>query len=129
MKLNILKARIKRNMLIESAGVHFRDEKSPIVTALNEEGKKALVGIQKANEIYTILGEQFVYFSTDADTNGQMPIEIFSHELHLNGLIKGKGGKFEFIKTSNQKVIWLQDTDTMFALWNTVLWLEKIQAK
>ncbi len=132
MQLNILKAKVKRNGLQESAGKYFRDETSEIIESLNKKGKTALVGIQNGNGIYTILGEEFVYYSIMSGDQKEMRIKDFSELLHINALntgkwqFKWKKSKYEFLKISDQEKIWLHNKSTMESLWNTVLWLEKL---
>ncbi|MGD1843407.1 MAG: hypothetical protein ACFB0B_21320 [Thermonemataceae bacterium] len=123
MKLNILKARVKRNNLEKYAGRHYRDETSQIVKSLNEEGKKALLGIQKKDGIYTILGEEVVYYLTASGNKGELPISTFLDILHAEGLRKGNIAIYRFVKIGDEKV-WICSKFTMSALMNTMLWLE-----
>lgn len=123
MKLNILKARIKHNGLEKYAGRNFRDETSQIVTTLNEEGKKALLGIQRRDGVYTILGEQLIYFSTVSGNTGEIPLDVFSDTLHIHAMRKGKMARYKFLKINEEEAIWLHRKWTMTAIWNTALWL------
>lgn len=131
MKTSVLKAKIKRNKLVDYAGPYFRDDTSQIVSALNAEGKSALCGIQREDGVYTIIGEQFVYYLTSSGKRGEISLKEFSDELHEKGCRIGKGYlQFKFmyknIVMSNKDKVWLHNSNTMFSLWNTILWLEKI---
>jgi hypothetical protein len=124
MKINILKSKIKRNSLEIYAGIYFRDDTSQIVNSLNEQGKSALFGIEREDGVYTIIGEEFVYYSTILGINEEIPLNNFSEILHINALKKGKEGKFEFIKI-NDNLVWLYNKSTMNALWNIILWIKE----
>lgn len=125
MKTNILRARIKRNNLEKHAGNHFVDESSKIINILRNEGKKALLGIQKNDDVYTILGERYVFYSTLNGSKGQVTLSEFSDILHDNALKKGKILAIYKYVTINNTKIWLKNKSTMKSLWNTILWLEK----
>lgn len=130
-KLNVLKNRIKDYDLIKNAGKYYVDETSEIVNHLNMIGKKALLGIQnKKKGRYTIIGEQYVYYLTSSGKNGEILRKEFTNELHENACRIGKGYlklKFLFknIILSNNDKVWLHNANTMFSLWNIILWLEK----
>jgi len=91
-----------------------------------------LLGIQdKKKGIYTIIGEQYTYYLTSSGSNGMALHEDFSNELHEKGNRIGTGFfKFKFlyknIVLNNGDKVWLLNSNTMFSLWNTVLWLKKI---
>lgn len=126
MKINILKSKIKRNNLEIYAGTYFRDDTSQIVNFLNEKGKLALFGIEREDGVYTIIGEEFVYYSTIFGINEEIPLNNFSEILHINALKKGKEGKFEFIQINdNKNLVWLYNKSTMNALWNIILWIKE----
>lgn len=128
MKINILKSKIKRSNLKQYAGNYFRDDSSQIVCFLNNEGKSALFGIQRQDGLYTIIGEKSVYYSTVSGNIGEVSLDEFSKMLHHNALEKGKGGKFEFLQVDDQEsFVWLNNKETMTALWNIILWI--IQTK
>lgn len=123
MKLNILKARIKRNNLKGYAKNYFIDENSDAIKLLNHDGKKALVGI-KNNKVYTILGEEYVYFSTISGKKRQISLNDFYNALQEEALSKGKlFTRYKYLKIDNDEKIWLNNKKTMIALWNTVLYL------
>ncbi len=126
MKLNTLKAKIKRNGLENHAASHFRDEISKIIRSLNEQGEKALVGIEREDGVYTIVGEKYIYYSTVLGDKDKISLGDFSDKLQINGLRKGKGAKYEFLEVDNKKVVWLKNEMTMNALWNLVLWLDEL---
>jgi len=125
MKSNYLDRRIKLNNLEKHAGNHFVDESSKIINILRNEGKKALLGIQKNDEIYTVLGEKYVFYSTFNGSKGKVILSEFSDILHDNALKKGKIlASYKYVTIDNNK-IWLKNKSTMKSLWNTILWLEK----
>ncbi len=125
MKSNYLKERIKLNRLEKHAGKHFVDESSKIINILIKENKKALLGIQKNDDIYTILGEKYVFYSTLSGNKGKVTLSEFSDTLHDNALKKGKIlARYKYVTIDNDK-IWLKNKSTMKSLWNTILWLEK----
>jgi len=127
MKINILKARIKRNNLEDYAGHYFRDETSQIVDTLNHNGKEALVGIERGDGVYTIIGKNYVYYSTGSGTNGEIPLDVFSNILSANGINKGKGSEFEYVKINEKnEFVWLYNKSTMESMWNIILWLETL---
>jgi len=131
MKLSVLKAKVKRNNLVKYAGKHFIDENSEIIKQLKAQGKDALLGIQNRKGVYTIIGEKFVYYSTTSGKNGEISLKEFTNELHDNGCRIGKGYlKLKFlyknIVLNNNDKVWLNNSDTMFSLWNTILWLQKL---
>jgi len=129
MKLNILKARIKRNNLEGYARDYFIDENSEVIKALKNEKKKALIGIKKNDKIYTILGEEFVYYSTISGKKGQISLNIFSNLLHEEAMSKGKLlSRYKYLKIDNGEKIWLNNKSTMQALSNTILYLIDTQA-
>lgn len=122
-----IKARIKRNMLDQFAGTHYRDENSGIVKFLNGQNKKALVGIQREDGIYTIIGENSVYYLTTFNVEGEILLKDFIELLTKNAMSQGKKGHFEFINVNEQDAVWLKDISTMNALWNTMLLLYNSQ--
>ena len=125
MKSNYLKERIKINNLEKNAGKYFVDESSEIIKILNEEGKKTLLGIKK-NHIYTILGEEYVFYSALCGNKGEINLSEFSDILHDNALNKGKlFSSYKYVTIDNNVKIWLKNYSTMKSLWNTLLWLEK----
>lgn len=131
MKLSVLKAKVNRNYLIKYAGKYYVDETSEIIKQLNAQGKSALLGIQNKKGVYTIIGEQFVYYLTSSGKSGEIRLKEFTNELHHNGCRIGTGYlKFKFmyknIVLSNNDKVWLHNSNTMFSLWNTILWLEKL---
>ena len=134
MKINVLKAKVKRNNLIKNAGKFYVNEASELIQILNKQGKSALLGIQnKKKGVYTIIGKQFVYYLTSSGTNGKIPLKQFTDELHENGIRKGTGCLrfrllYKNIVLSNGDKVWLYNSDTMFSIWNTVLWLQELPA-
>lgn len=126
MNLNILKSKIKRSNLEQYAGTCFRDEVSQLVDSLKKEGKPTLFGIQRVDGIYTIIGEESVYYSTVSGNIGEIPLSEFLEILHHNAMQKGKGGKFEFLQLQDpEKSIWLHNRETMNAIWNIILWINR----
>lgn len=126
MKTSILKSKIKRNNLEEYAEQYFRNETSQIVSSLNNEGKSALFDIEREDGIYTIIGEKSVYYTAASGNKGEITLNEFSEILHHNAMQKGKGGNFEFLQINNQgDQLWLYNRETMNALWNIVLWINR----
>lgn len=98
MKLSILKAKVKRNNLVKHAGKYYIDETSEIIKHLNAQGKSALLGIQNKKGVYTIIGEQFVYYLTFSGKSEEILLKEFIDELHENGCRIGTGYlKFKFL--------------------------------
>ncbi|WP_298900677.1 hypothetical protein [uncultured Psychroserpens sp.] len=123
---NYLKKRIKINNLEKHAGSYFVDESSKIINILKDEGKKVLLGIQKNDNVYTILGEEYVFYSTLNGNKGKFTLSEFSDILHDNALEKGKiFARYKCVKINGNEKIWLKNKSTMKSLWNTILWLEK----
>ncbi len=126
MKIEYLKKWIKQNRLIEFAGRHFIDDNSDVVQNLRNQGEKALLGIKQNNNIYTILGENAVFYSTATGGRGKISLDDFSNVLQDYGLKKGKiFSSFKYLKINKEESIWLKNKRTMSALWNTVIWLER----
>lgn len=121
-KINI-KARIRRNKLDSLAGESYRAENSEIVQYLNSKNKKAILGIQREDGIYTIIGEEYIYYSTKSGIEGSIENKYFLDILSKNATSLGKSGDFEFIKVNEKYYVWLQNAETMNALWNTILLL------
>lgn len=116
-----IKARIRRNKLDLLAGENYRDENWEIVKYLNNANRKALVGIQRKDGIYTIIGKENVYYSTVSGVEGSIPHKEFIDILTKNAWDLGKTGQFEFVKVNERDLVWLKDRETMNALWNTVI--------
>lgn len=123
MKLSILKARVKRNNLIDLAGEFYRDESSRIVADLKQKKKNALLGIQKDDGIYTILGIDSIYYKTLLGKKGVVSFDEFLFTLKKITLEKGKSFNYEFIELNNGDFIWVLNSRCMTALWNTILYL------
>lgn len=123
MKSINIKARIKRNKFDELAGKYYQDENSEIIDSLKKENKKALLGIKRDDGVYTIIGEESIYYKTESGVNGEMSHEEFINVLTKNALAKGKTGQFEYIIANEQDSVWLLNAETMNAMWNTILLL------
>ena len=120
MKINILKARIKRNKLVERAGEFYRDENSKIVTDLVLQNKGAILGIQRDHNVYTILGDSFVYFGTLDGKKEKISLNDFRKILMRETKIGGKTAEYEFLEVDKNKSIWVCNKYCMSSLWNTV---------
>ncbi|WKN43942.1 hypothetical protein [Tunicatimonas pelagia] len=125
MKIDVLRARVRRNKLEKLAGESYRDEKSQLIKSLHNEDKKALLGIQKGDGIYTVLGEECVYYSSNSGIERKISYGRFTEILRSNALKTGKTTEFEFLNITEQDCIWILNTRTMNAIWNTVLLLQK----
>lgn len=123
MKSINIKARIKRNKLDQLAGTCFRDENDEIVKKFNLYNTKAFLGIQRDDGIYTILGDKSAYYSTDQGVEKQITLEDLLELLSSNALKRGKHNHYEFLEISESNSMWVKDTQTMNALWNTILLL------
>lgn len=119
-----IKARIKQNHFDIYAEDAFRDENAEIIKYLNSIDKKALVGIQREDGIYTIVGEEYIYYLTPSGTTGAISLDAFRKILKANAMSSGKKGDFEFLKINEQDEVWLKNTNTMNAMWNTIMYLD-----
>jgi len=88
---------------------------------------KALLGIQKEDGTYTIVGESSIYYLTPTGTESEISQKDFLKLLHQNAWALGKKGDFEFLKVNEQDLVWLKDASTMNAMWNTILLLHDNQ--
>lgn len=120
-----IKARIRRNKLDKLAGNCYRDENSAIVKYLIEDSKKAILGIQREDGIYTILGENSIYYMASSGAEGEVSHSYFLEILSQNALSQGKAGDFAFVMVNSNDSVWLKDAGTMNAIWNTILLLSK----
>jgi hypothetical protein len=118
-----LKARIKRNMLDKLSGNYYLGEDSGLVNRLNSLKKSALVGIQREDGVYTVIGKERVYYSNLSGIEGEIAIEDFLAILQKNALSLGKTAPYEFVPINKREVIWVMNVQVMNALWNTLLLL------
>jgi hypothetical protein len=116
-----LRARIKRNKLNILTGKHFRDENSDIIKDFNSKNKKALVGIQREDGIYTIIGDENIYYLTISGKEGEISIPDLLMILRKITFEQGKNVSYEFVKINNTDSIWMLNNETLNALWNTLL--------
>ncbi|GAA3940948.1 hypothetical protein GO495_09500 [Chitinophaga oryziterrae] len=124
-----IKARIEQNGFDIYAEDAFRDENAEIIKYLNSIGKKALVGIQREDGIYTIVGEEYVYYLTLSGTTGEMSLDAFRKILKADAMSLGKKGDFQFLKINEQDTVWLKSVETMNAMWNTIMYLDDINKR
>ncbi|MGI4873142.1 MAG: hypothetical protein ACRYFX_18435 [Janthinobacterium lividum] len=127
MKRNILAARIRRNQLDKLSGNCYIEEQSQIIKHLNDINKNALVGIQRADGVYTIIGSENVYYSMSSGTEGKIVIGDFLNILGTNAMRLGKKAKYEFVEINDTDSIWVMNSEVMSALWNTLLLLNAWQ--
>lgn len=118
-----IKARIKRNMLDQLSGNYYRDKNSDIIRHLNSNKRNAIVGIQQEDGIYTIIGDEKIYYKTLLGAEGEILIGDFLKILNETTLRLGKKVEYEFIKINERESVWVMNTQTMLALWNTMLLL------
>jgi hypothetical protein len=118
-----IKARIKRNKLDELAGKSYKDEESEIIKHLNSVNKRALLGIQREDGIYTFIGEDCIYYLTALGVEGEISHGKFLDILKENALKRGKTGEFEFININEENAVWVMNAYTMNAMWNTIMLL------
>lgn len=121
-----IKARVKHNMFDVLAGSNFRDETSEIITHLNSIGQKALLGMEREDGIYTIMGEDHIYYLTPERIAGQIPHKDFLKILHKNAMSLGKKAQFDYVPVNEKDVVWVKDAYTMNAMWNTIMMLDQI---
>jgi hypothetical protein len=126
-KIN-LEARIRRNKFDELAGAYYRDESSEIVKHLKNLSKNALLGIQRDDETYTIIGEEYIYYSTTLGGMSEIIHKNFLDILQENALSQGKAVQFEFVCVNETDCIWLMNVQTMNAIWNVVMLLHNNNA-
>jgi hypothetical protein len=88
--------------------------------------KKALVGIKRPDGIYTVIGEEFVYYLTASGKEGQIANNDLLIILRENALAKGKRGHFEFLQVNEQDAVWFLDMKVMNAMWNLILLLNRV---
>jgi hypothetical protein len=110
-------------MLDKLSGNYYVAERSPIITQLNAVNKPALVGIQREDAIYTIIGPENVYYLTPSGTEGEIVIGDLLNILRENAWRLGKTAKYEFVALNDTDVIWVMNPHVMSALWNTLLLL------
>ena len=121
-KVNI-KARIKRNRLDELAGEYYQDENSEIVKCLNSRNKNALVGIKRPDGIYTVIGEEYVYYLIESGVDGEIAHGDILKILKENAWAKGKTGQFEFVQINQQDYVWFLNGGVMNTMWNLIILL------
>lgn len=121
----IIEARIKRNDFEKLAGKFYRDHDSQIIRDLQKSGKSGLLGIQKGTSIYTIIGDEFIYYSTEAGVEREITHSSFLKLLKQNAMKLGKKASFEFLEIEKQNSIWIYNGAMMSAIWNTVQLLEE----
>jgi len=121
MKLEIVRARAKRNKFIELAGIFYQDNKSLLVSSLTNEDDEVYFGISNKEGLYTIIGRKNLYYSTMAGSKKKISNSIILEILKENALKVGKGGEFEFIEVNNSDSIWVLNGPMMCAIWNILL--------
>ena len=118
-----IKNRIRRNMLDKLAGKYYKNESSDIILHLNSKEKKGIVGIQREDGIYTIIGTEKIYYLTTSGIEGEISIDNFLTILKETAMKYGKKAQYEFIKINETNSIWVMNIQTMNALWNTMLYI------
>ena len=121
MEKGIIDARIRRSNLNELAGKYYRDLNSSIVKKLNEENKKAIVGIQAEDNKYTIVGEEFLYYKMNSGFEDKISNSEFLKILTDNAMMLGKKGNFEFVNIDENRAVWISNSSIMNAIWNIML--------
>lgn len=110
-------------MLDQLSGNYYRDKNSDIIRHLNSNKRNAIVGIQQEDGIYTIIGDEKIYYKTLLGAEGEILIGDFLKILNETTLRLGKKVEYEFIKINERESVWVMNTQTMLALWNTMLLL------
>lgn len=121
MKPSIIEARVVRSGLPVVAGKSFRDAESKIIEKLNLDGKSVFIGIENNFGMYTAVGENSVFYSTESGEELEVSNSDFRESLRKYSFAFGKTGVFDFIPIDKDKKIWVKDGPTMNALWNIVL--------
>ncbi|MGJ1242938.1 hypothetical protein [Sphingobacterium siyangense] len=85
-----LKARIKRNMLDTLSAENYRDEHSEIIQYLNNLGADILVGIERKDGIYTLIGTETIYYMPPSMVQEKLPIKDFLCILQATAMTNGK---------------------------------------
>jgi len=124
MNLSIIEARARRNGLIKLAGSDYRDSNSTLLKNMIRNNKKVYLGIESSDGIYTVLGAEKVYFSTQAREEREIPNHQILEIFQKYGLDAGKSEIFDFLPTNREEQIWVKDGPTLCALWNLVLMLK-----
>lgn len=126
MKINIIKARVKRNQLEELAGLFYCDNESLFIKELRNNGLNAILGIKKDDSTYTVIGEDYVYYLTKSRKHSKITHLDFNQLLSKNAMKLGKAGDFEYVPINNQDTIWVANAQIMNALWNTSMLLTNL---
>lgn len=126
MKRINLKARIKRNMLDTLSGENYRDEHSEIIQYLNNMGADILVGIEREDGIYTLIGTETIYYMTSLMVQEKLSVKDFLCILQATTMTNGKMATYEFIKINENASVWVMNAQVMNALWNTMLLLDRL---
>lgn len=111
-------------MLDTLSAENYRDEHSEIIQYLNNLGADILVGIERKDGIYTLIGTETIYYMTPSMVQEKLPIKDFLCILQATAMTNGKMAIYEFIKINKNASIWVMNTQVMNALWNTMLLLE-----
>ena len=120
-----LEIRLKKNKLVDLAGSSFVDQDSDLIKSLRREGKNALLGIKRSDGIYTVLGENSIYYKSISHNEGEIDYNKALNIFQENALRVGKRGDFNIIKLDDTNSIWVSNGPTMSALWNTILYIYK----
>jgi hypothetical protein len=124
MDFSIIEARVKRNNLPVLADSNYRDNQSKLVKGLSESGKDVYLGIESDSGIYTLLGPDRVYFTTQSGSESEVLNSDFLVILQKNAMKIGKFGDFQYVTIESGESVWVKDGSTMCALWNTLLLLD-----
>jgi hypothetical protein len=126
MKRINLKARIKRNMLDKLSGENYRDEHSEIIQNLNNLGADILVGIEREDGVYTLIGSETIYYMTSSMIQEKCSIKDFLGILQAAAMTNGKMVTYEFVKINKNVSVWVMNAQVMNALSNTMLLLDSV---
>ena len=125
MELEIIKKRASKYNFVEIVGEFYRDNNSKLIKKLNEENKNAFFGIENSEGIYTVVGEEYLYFSTSLDTHKSISNSKFLKITREKLQESGKESKYEFIKVDKDNTIWILNTEMLFALSSLLLFLTR----
>lgn len=115
-KLKAINARIKRFGVDVIFGEYYQDENSEIVKYLASQNKKVLVGIQRPDGIYTIIGEYSIYYSTTTNEEYEISHEEFLEIGESYVDFMKKGNKIDFLDIKDSNRVWVCHSGVMLGI-------------
>lgn len=77
-------------MLDTLSGENYRDENSDIIQCLNNFGADILVGIEREDGVYTLIGTDTIYYMTSLMVHEKISIKDFLYILQETAMTNGK---------------------------------------